>query len=343
MPTYTLDDVAAALGARLHGDGSLTVSGLAPLREARPGQLSFVAHPRYLEQALASSATALIVPRDFPGNGDHALLEVADPYAAYAVAAGFFEQARPPARGVHSSAALGPGVRLGEGVRVGPLAVLERGAVLEDDVWVGAACVVGEGVRVGAASRLAPRVTLLPGTVLGARCIVQSGTVVSSDGFGYAGSPEGPRRIPQLGGVTVGDDVEIGANCTIDRGSLNDTRIGRGTKIDNLVHIAHNVQVGERVLLVAQVGISGSTRIGDGAVLAGQVGVVGHVEVGAGARVGAQSGVTKSVPAGEEWFGYPARERRASFRLHALVAKLPALVARLRGLEERLERLEERR
>jgi UDP-3-O-[3-hydroxymyristoyl] glucosamine N-acyltransferase len=184
---------------------------------------------------------------------------------------------------------------------------------------------------------------LLSGTRVGERCIVQSGTVIGSDGFGYATTPTGHRRIPQLGGVRIEDEVEIGANCTIDRGSLGDTRIGRGTKLDNLVHVAHNVDVGENVLIVAQVGISGSTRIGDRAVLAGQVGLVGHIEVGAGAKIGAQSGVRKSVPPGEEWFGYPARERREAFRLLVLQAKLPELVERLKEVEARLEALERSR
>ena len=197
-------------------------------------------------------------------------------------------------------------------------------------------------MRVGAGTRLGPGVVLLPGTRVGRRCILQSGTVVGSDGFGYAPTPEGHRRIPQLGGVVLEDDVELGANCTVDRGALVDTRIGRGTKVDNLVHVAHNVDVGEDVLIVAQVGISGSTRVGDRAVLAGQAGVVGHIEIGAGARIAAQSGVTKSVPAGEEWFGYPARERRRAFRQQALLAKLPELSARVLALEARLAALEER-
>lgn len=343
MPTYTLEDVAVAIGATLAGDGSLRVRGLAPLREAGSGQLSFLANPRYREQALASSATALIVGLDYRANGGPALLRVPDPYAAYALAAALFENRPAVPAGVHPSAVLERGVSLGVGVAVGPLTVLAEGAVVGDAVRVGARCYVGPGVRVGAGTRLEPCVTLHSGTRIGERCILQSGAVVGSSGFGYSSSTEGYQRIPQLGGVRIEDDVEIGANCTIDRGSLSDTRIGRGSKLDNLVHVAHNVDVGEEALLVAQVGISGSTRIGDRAVLAGQVGVVGHIEVGDGARVGAQSGVTKSVPAGQEWFGYPARERRRAFRLHGLTAKLPELNERVRLLEARLAALEEPR
>jgi UDP-3-O-[3-hydroxymyristoyl] glucosamine N-acyltransferase len=342
VPSYTLEQVAGVIGARLSGDGSLVVTGLAPLAEARPGQLSFFSQSRYRGQARASAATALIVPQDYPAADDRAGLRVDDPYAAYALAAELFQDAEPPASGVHPSASLGRGATLGEDVSVGAHAVLAEGVSLGDGVRVGAGCYLGRDVRVGAGTRLSPRVTLLAGTRVGERCIVQSGTVVGSDGFGYAPTPAGPRRIPQLGGVHIEDEVEIGANCTIDRGSLADTRIGRGTKLDNLVHVAHNVDVGEHVLLVAQVGISGSTRIGDRAVLAGQVGVVGHIEVGAGARVGAQSGVTKPVPAGEEWFGYPARERRRAFRQQALLAKLPEFAARLHDVEARLAALEER-
>jgi UDP-3-O-[3-hydroxymyristoyl] glucosamine N-acyltransferase len=341
VPTYTLAQVAEAIGAELVGDPSLTVSGLASLPEACAGQLSFFANRRYLDLALASRATALIVPVDFLANGGPALLRVGDPYRAYAVVAELFDQTPRPAAGVHPSAVIGPDVRLGPRVSVGPHAVVEAGAELEEGVVVGAGGYVGSGVRIGAGTRLGPRVTLLAGTVLGRRCIVQSGTVVGSDGFGYALGPGGPLRIPQLGGVRIADEVEIGAGCTIDRGALAATRIGRGTKLDNLVHVGHNVEIGENVVVVAQVGISGSTRVGDGAVLAGQVGIVGHIEIGAGARIGAQSGVTKSVPPGEEWFGYPARERRGAFRLQALQAKLPDLWERLRAVERRLKRLEE--
>jgi UDP-3-O-[3-hydroxymyristoyl] glucosamine N-acyltransferase len=342
MASYTLEQVAVAIGARLSGDGALRVSGLAPLAAAGPGQLAFLANPRYRDLVPASRATALIVSEDFAEAGDHALLRVADPYASYALAAALFQSDPSPVAGVHPSACVGRGVTLGEGVVVEASAVLGERAWVGDGVRVGAGAYVGDGVRVGAGTRLGPGVVLLPGTRVGRRCILQSGTVVGSDGFGYAPTPEGHRRIPQLGGVVLEDDVELGANCTVDRGSLVDTRIGRGTKVDNLVHVAHNVDVGEDVLIVAQVGISGSTRVGDRAVLAGQAGVVGHIEIGAGARIAAQSGVTKSVPAGEEWFGYPARERRRAFRQQALLAKLPELSARVLALEARLAALEER-
>ena len=342
MPSYTLEQVAVAIGARLAGDGALQVTGLAPLSDAGPGQLAFFANPRYREQVHSSRATALIVSEDFDGDGSHALLRVADPYASYALAAALFQEEAPPAVGVHPSVYVGCGVTLGEDVAIGAHAVLGEGAGVGDAARVGPGCYVGPGVRIGAGTRLGPRVVLLEGTRLGQRCILQSGTVVGSDGFGYATTPAGHRRIPQLGGVVLEDDVELGANCTVDRGSLADTRIGRGSKLDNLVHVAHNVDVGEGVLIVAQVGISGSTRVGDRAVLAGQVGVVGHIEIGAGARVAAQSGVTKSVPPGEEWFGYPARERRRAFRQQALLAKLPELAARVHALEERIAALEER-
>ena len=340
MRTYTLAQLADTIGATLVGDGALVVSGLARLQDAGPGQLSFFANRRYLEQARSSAATALIVPEDFPADGGPALLKVADPYAAYASIAALFEEPEGIVPGVHPSALVGRGVALGKDVHVGARVVIGDRAVLGDRASVGSGCFIGRGVRVGAGTRLGACVTLLAGTSIGERCIVQSGTVVGSDGFGYVKEGGGHRRIPQLGGVRIEDDVEIGANCTVDRGSLADTRIGRGTKIDNLVQIAHNVDVGEHVLIVAQVGVSGSTLIGDGAVVAGQVGIVGHIEIGAGVRIGAQSGVSKSIPAGEEWFGYPARERRQAFRLQALQAKLPELYARVKELEARLEGLE---
>jgi UDP-3-O-[3-hydroxymyristoyl] glucosamine N-acyltransferase len=337
VPTLTLDHVAHAIGASLVGDGSQVVTGLASLQDARSGQLSFLANRRYVAQAITCDASALIVPLDFSGNGRYALLKVPDPYIAYVTAAVLFEERELPPAGVHPSTVVARGVRLGARASVGPHCVLDAGARLGDDVVVGPTCYIGKDVEVGDGTRLAPGVRLLAGTVVGRRCILQSGTVVGSDGFGYVSGREGHRRIPQLGRVRIEDDVEIGANCTIDRGSLGETRIGRGSKLDNLVHVAHNVDVGEQALLVAQVGISGSTRIGDRVVLAGQVGVAGHLEIGAGSRVGGQSGVSKSIPPGKEWFGYPARERRQVFRLHALYSKLPELYDRLKRLEELLE------
>ena len=337
MPTLTLGELAGALHARLEGDPELSVSGVAPLERAGPGDLSFLANPRYEESARRSGATAVIVGESFHGNGGN-LLRVSNPYLAYALAVELLLPEPATAPGIDPSAIIDPGARVADGASIGPFSVVGEGAVIGSGSSIGAACVVEPGVEVGEMSRLFPRVTLHSGTRLGARCVVQSGSVLGSDGFGYATDERGiHHKVPQRGGLIVGDDVEIGANVTIDRGSAADTVIGVGTKIDNLVHIAHNVTIGQNAFIVAQVGIAGSTSIGDNAVIAGQAGIVGHVKIGDRARLGAQAGVIGDVPADAEYSGYPARSHREQMRVYALLARLPELFERLKALESRLK------
>ncbi|CAN5889864.1 UDP-3-O-(3-hydroxymyristoyl)glucosamine N-acyltransferase [soil metagenome] len=338
MPTLTLRDLAGAIEARLEGDPDVSVSGIAPLERAGPGDLSFLANPRYEESAQRSGAAALIVGESFHGNGRN-LLRVANPYLAYARAVELLLPEGPLPAGVHPSAQVDPGARVSATAAIGPLAVLEPGVEVGERVVIGASCVVESGVQVGDDCRIFPRVTLHLGTRLGPRCVVQSGSVLGSDGFGYATDEEGRHhKVPQRGGLVIDEDVEIGANVTIDRGSAGDTTIGAGTKIDNLVHIAHNVSIGRSAFIVAQVGIAGSTSIGDHAVIAGQAGIVGHVRIGDRARLGAQAGVIGDVPADAEYSGYPARSHREQMRAYALCARLPELFERLKAVESRLTR-----
>jgi UDP-3-O-[3-hydroxymyristoyl] glucosamine N-acyltransferase len=238
----------------------------------------------------------------------------------------------PRAAGVHPTAVLGRGVELGADVTVDAYAVIGDGARIADGAWVGAHAVVGAGVVVGEASELRPHVTLYPGTELGRRVIVHAGARLGSDGFGYVFGDGAHRKIPHVGRCLIGDDVEVGANTTIDRGSVDDTVVGAGTKIDNLVHLGHNVRVGRLCLVMAQVGVAGSAAIEDGAILAGQVGVGGHLTVGRGARVGGQGGVTADVPAGATYSGYPARPHREALRANAALFKLAELVRPLERL-----------
>lgn len=337
MPTLTLRELAGALHARLEGDPDVSVSGVAPLEQAGPSDLSFLANPRYEDSARRSGAAVVIVGEAFHGNGGN-LLRVSNPYLAYARAVELLLPEPPSEPGVDPTAIVDPWARVSPDASVGPLTVIGARAVIGSRVSIGAACVVEAGVQIGAGSRLYPRVTLHPGTRLGARCVVQSGSVLGSDGFGYATDERGVHhKVPQRGGLTVGDDVEIGANVTIDRGSAADTVIGAGTKIDNLVHIAHNVSIGQNAFIVAQVGVAGSTAIGDHAVIAGQVGIVGHVRIGDRARLGAQAGVIGDVPADAEYSGYPARTHREQMRAYALFARLPELFERLKALESRLK------
>ncbi|MGH7565880.1 MAG: UDP-3-O-(3-hydroxymyristoyl)glucosamine N-acyltransferase [Gemmatimonadota bacterium] len=338
MPTLTLRDLAGAIQARLEGDPEVLVSGVASLERAGPQDLSFLANPRYEESAKRSGAAALIVGESFHGNGGN-LLRVPNPYLAYARAVELLLPEVPTEPGVDSSAIVDPTARVSPTASVGPLAVVGAGVDIGARTAIGACSIVEAGVEIREDCRIFPRVTLHAGTRLGAHCIVQSGTVLGSDGFGYATDERGRHhKVPQRGGLSIGDGVEIGANVTIDRGSAGDTVIGEGTKIDNLVHIAHNVSIGRNAFIVAQVGIAGSTSIGDHAVIAGQAGVVGHVTIGDRAKLGAQAGVISDVPADAEYSGYPARSHREQMRAYALFARLPELFERLKALESRLRR-----
>jgi UDP-3-O-[3-hydroxymyristoyl] glucosamine N-acyltransferase len=245
-----------------------------------------------------------------------------------------------PAPGVHATAVVSPEAELGPEVAVGPHCVVEAGARLGARVVLGAGCYVGRDAQIGDDTWLWPRVVVRDECVLGARCIVHPGAVIGGDGFGFAFDQGRYHKVPQVGNVVVGDDVEIGANACIDRATTDSTRIGDGSKIDNLVQIGHNVVVGPHCIIVAQVGIAGSTELEDHVTLGGQAGLVGHIKVGAGAMVGAQSGVTKSVPAETIVTGYPAVPHTAWKRLYAFLQKLPQLFQRTRELERRVEAIE---
>lgn len=338
MPTLTLRELAGAIHARLEGDPDVSVNGVAPLETAGPGDLSFLANPRYEESAATTRAAALIVGESFHGNGAN-LLRVSNPYLAYARAVELILPEGRSQPGADPSAIVDSTAQVAGSASIGPLCVIGAGAIVGERTTVGAGCVVEAGVEIGEECRIFPRVTLHSGTKLGARCIVQSGSVLGSDGFGYATDERGRHhKVPQRGGLAIADDVEIGANVTIDRGSAADTVIGSGTKIDNLVHIAHNVTIGQNAFIVAQVGIAGSTSIGDHAVIAGQAGIIGHVRIGDRARLGAQAGVIGDVPADAEYSGYPARSHREQMRAYALFARLPELFERLKAVESRLKR-----
>ena len=235
---------------------------------------------------------------------------------------------------IHPTAVIGAGTEVAPSASIGPYAVLGGGTRVGERARIGAQVVVGAECEVGADAVLHPHVTLYDGVVVGARSVVHSGARLGADGFGFVPEGGGLRKVPQVGGCVIGEDVEIGANTTIARGSIGDTTVGAGTKIDNLVQIGHNCRIGRSVVIVSQVGISGSTRVGDGAVLGGQAGIQGHIEIGAGARIGAQSGVTASVAAGATVSGYPARPHREALRVQAAVFGLPRLLQRLKHLEQ---------
>jgi UDP-3-O-[3-hydroxymyristoyl] glucosamine N-acyltransferase len=332
----TADVIAFAIGGRLIGDPTVSVSGIAPLDRARPEDLSFLATPKYAALFAVSRAGVVLMP---PPLADAAgavrtRIIVEKPHDALLSLIPRFYRSPPRTPGVHASATVGAGVHLGRGVSVGAFAVVGAGASLGDGVTLGSHCVVGDQVSLGDECLLHPSVTLYSGTQLGRRVIVHSGVRLGSDGFGYVYRDGQHQKIPHVGRCIVEDDVEIGANTTIDRGSIDDTVIGAGTKIDNLVHIGHNVRIGRLCLIMAQVGIAGSTHVEDGSILAGQAGIGGHVTIGAGAKIGGQAGVFGDVPAGATWSGYPARPHKEALRAQAALFKLPALLRRIERLFE---------
>lgn len=321
--SVTLQHIAELVGGELTGDPAAVITGVAGLKEAREGDISFLANDRYLPLVRKTKASALVTGPDFAGTYPN-LIRTPHPSRAFTAITGLFvPSAEDRPRGVHPSACVDPTARLGRGVAVGPAAVIGPDVEIGDDTIVDSGAVVGAGCRIGAASRLYPRVTVYPGCRIGSRVFIHAGAVIGSDGFGYETISGRHEKIPHVGTVVIEDDVEIGSNTCIDRGRFRETRIGRGTKIDNLVQVAHNVHVGPDCLIVSQAGISGSAVLGRGVVLAGQVGVVGHVEIGDGAVVGARSGVPKSVPPGSVVLGEPARPIGEQKRILALIGRLP--------------------
>lgn len=336
----TLRELADHLGCRLDGDAVIEIHHVAGLESAGPGDVTFFSNPRYAHALSTTRASAVILPEDAPG-APCAMLRTPEPYLAFARALELFTADEPPAPGVHPSAVVAPTATLGDAVSVGPLSVIGEHARLGDRVVVHPHVVIGRGVQVGADCVLHAHVSIRERCLVGDRVILQNGVVVGSDGFGFVPTASGAHhKIPQRAIVVLEDDVEVGANTTIDRPAVGETRIGAGTKIDNLVQLAHGVRIGRDALLAAQVGVAGSTTIGDGVVLAGQVGVAGHVEIGAGARATAQTGIPNSVAAGAFVSGYPAIENREWLKASAVFRRLPELRRQLQDLAGRLAALE---
>jgi UDP-3-O-[3-hydroxymyristoyl] glucosamine N-acyltransferase len=334
----TLGEIARAAEATVEGTPDTVIHGVSGLEEAKPGDLSFLAHPRF-EGALAKTrATAVILTPGIACPGHVQALRAKDPYQAMARVLSLFDPfgAQPPA-GVHPSAVIGKDVALGEGVSIGAHVVIEDGAAIGARSTISPGVFIGRGVVIGEDAFLHPRVVVARGCILGRRVIVQAGAVIGSDGFGYAFAGGSYRKIPQIGIVEIGDDVEIGANTCIDRATIGRTRIGSGTKIDNLVMVAHNVAVGEGCAFAAQSGVAGSTQIGKGVRLGGQAGVGGHLKIGDGVTAGGQAGIIGDIPSGETVSGYPARSHRQMMRIHASLHQLPELWRRLRVLESNRE------
>jgi UDP-3-O-[3-hydroxymyristoyl] glucosamine N-acyltransferase len=330
----TAADVAIHVGGELIGDPAVTITGVATLDQAGPDHLSFLAVSKYAPDFARSNAGVVLIAPDLVEceGPSRARIVVERPHEALLRVMERFQRGTAATVGIHPTARVGRGTTLGKGLSIGPYAVIEDFAVIGDRVSIGAHSAVGLAVRIGDDSHIRPHVTLYSGTELGRRVIIHSGCRIGADGFGYVTRGGAHEKIPHVGRCVIEDDVEIGANSTVDRGSVGDTVIGAGTKIDNLVQIGHNVRIGRLCLIVSQAGIAGSTRIEDGCLIGGQAGIGGHLTIGKGARIGGQAGVFSDVPAGESWSGYPARPHREALRAQAALFRLAPLMRKLERL-----------
>jgi len=337
-------ELAQWLGAELSGDPQVLIERASRIEEAESGSISFVANPKYRSFARGTRASALVIGHDLDTSDllCPVLIRVADPYASFArVLERLSEDLLKPRQGISPQAWVHPDASLAAGAWIGPFASIDAGAVLGEGVQVHPTVCIGRNVRIGARSILHPGVVLYDDCEIGADCVIHAGAVIGSDGFGFAPQPDGSfRKIPQLGNVRLEEHVEIGANTTIDRATMGSTLVKSGAKIDNLVQLAHNVEVGEYSVLAAQSGVSGSTKIGRGVQIGGQAGLIGHIHIADGTRINAQSGVNRGVSEpGTAITGSPAGPYRSELKAQVLYRTLPEMEARLRALEAQVLRM----
>ena len=336
-----LYEIAKFVGGEIVGDGDVVITGVSGIKEARPGEITFIADPRYADMLATTEASAVIVSPEVGRNGEKPLVKCGDPYLAFIDLVGLWAADEiPHPSGIDPTAVIGDNVKLGENVAIHAYVVIEDGAVIGDDAIIYPHTFVGRDSRIGNATLIYPNVTIREKVSIGDRVVIHSGVRIGSDGFGFTPGGDAHRKVPQIGVVVIEDDVELGANVTIDRATFGITRIGKGTKIDNLVQIGHNVVIGEHCIIVAQVGVAGSAEIGNRVTLAGQAGVSGHLKIGDNCVVGAQSGVTKSLPPNSRVSGMPAEPHENEQRMKAGLRRLPVLRERVRALEKRLASLE---
>ncbi len=333
----TAQEAAQLAGGTLEGVFSGHLSGAAGIEEAGPMDISFLGNPKYADRVASSRAGIIFVPESTPAQ-NRPVIRVKNPQLAFAQVLGVIERERASARprGIHPSAVIAGNVTLGKDVAIGACAVIEHGAVIGPGTTIMPHCYIGNSSVIGEQCLLYPSVTVRENVRVGSRVILHSGAVLGSDGFGFVPGRQGHYKIPQIGTVIIGDDVEIGSNTTVDRATTGATTIGKGTKIDNLVQIAHNVRIGEHCFIVAQAGIAGSARVGNFVTFAGQSGTVGHIDIGDGATVAARAGVMGPVKPGETVSGYPARPHREALKIEALIRRLPEIYAWFRN-EKRSE------
>lgn len=334
----SLDGLAKLVNGTVIGDGAAIISDVAKIEEGSPGTISFLANPRYKKHLTDTKSSAVIVPRSV-SDAKTNLLQVDDPYLAYReVVLLFYPFPKVTEHYIHPCTEIDESANIDSPVHVDDYVCIKKGARIGKGSKIGSRSYLGENVFIGNNVRLHPGVTVLDRCIIQDNVIIHSGAVIGSDGFGYAKESAKYRKIPQIGNVKICSDVEIGANCTIDRASIGSTTIGAGCKIDNLVQIAHNVVIGENTAIAALTGIAGSAVIGSNVVIGGQAGIIGHIKIGDNAIIGAQAGITKSVPPNSFYFGYPARDHKIIKKREALLNKLPDLFDKLKILSSKINR-----
>ena len=337
-----LSKIARLVQGHVIGDSDRLISDAAPFTQAGAYEVTVADSAKFLKKMADCKAAAILVSRDI-SDKDHNLVQVDNPMVAFAKVLQYFHPPSNPRGAIHPGAVIGRNFKCGQNVSIGPMVVIGDQVIVGDRVWLHPGVVIGNHVIIGTDVTIHPNVTILERCTIGDRVVIHSGSVIGSDGFGYAPDGKCYHKIPHTGIVQIDEDVEIGANNTIDRATFGKTLIGRGVKIDNLVHVAHNVIVGENTVLVAQVGISGSVTIGKNAILAGQAGIAGHLTIGDGATVGPQTGVGKSVSDGQiVSSGIPQMPHRLWLRVQRFIPKLPEFSKKLTGLEKRLKMLEQK-
>ncbi len=337
-----LSEIARLLHGQIEGDADIEITGLAKIQDAKSGDLTFVANPKYQKFLKSTKASAVLVGKD-QQEVDLPNIKVDDPYLAFLIA---LEQFNPPVKskftGIHPSSEVAESAAIAEDVHIAPFVYIGENVIIGRNTVIYPGCVILDQVQIGSDCTIYPNVSIRENCQIGNRVIIHNGAVLGSDGFGFAPTGDSYRKIPQMGRVVIEDDVEIGANCTIDRATLGETIIRKGCKLDNLIQIAHNVVIDQNTVIAAQSGISGSTKIGKNVTIAGQVGTVGHISVGDKSIIAAKSGVSKDIPAGEIWFGYPAQPIMKQKKIEASSRHLPDMVRKIHQLEKLCIELEEK-
>lgn len=336
----TVKEIADLVGGKVIGDENVVITGVSGIKEAEPGDLTFIATNKYKNLLKTTGASAVLVSPEINNTGKAVLIQVENPSLAFAKIMTLVGpepiKFKP---GIHPTAIIGKNVKLGKNISIQPFAVIEDYAEIGDDTTIGACVYIGHYTKIGKNCLIYPHVVIRERIKIGDRVIIHPGTVIGGDGFGFATVKGVHHKIPQIGTVEIGNDVEIGSNVTIDRARFDKTYIGNGVKIDNLVQIAHNVKIGDNTIIVAQVGISGSTEVGKNVIIAGQAGIIGHITIGDNVIIGGKAGVTKHIPPNTHVTGFPARDKWEDMRYQVFIRKQPELMEKVKKLEEEIENI----